>query len=75
MHHPWEDIELDDYEKHMSLDSVYQLQAMNQMMKEQFYAYPAKSMMLLGIAGGNGLEHIHANSFEHIYGVDINAKY
>ena len=28
-HNPWETISLDDYEKHMSLDSVKQLQKMN----------------------------------------------
>lgn len=38
MRNPWEEIELSDYENHMSLKSVFQLQAMNQMMKEQLYA-------------------------------------
>ena len=28
---PWEEISLSDYENHMSLDSVKQLQAMNEM--------------------------------------------
>ena len=36
MSNPWEEISLDDYEKHMSLDSVRQLQAMNSIMQEQF---------------------------------------
>ena len=31
---PWNEIKLDDYENHMSLDSVNQLQTMNAMMKE-----------------------------------------
>lgn len=57
MKNPWTEIKLDEYEKHMSLDSVYQLQAMNQMMKEQLYAHSVKSVMILGIAGGNGLEN------------------
>ena len=39
MSNPWEEICLDDYENHMSLDSVKQLQAMNSIMKEQFEAY------------------------------------
>lgn len=39
MHNPWEDIDLNDYEGHMSLDSVYQLQVLSQIMKEQFYSY------------------------------------
>ncbi len=36
MLNPWEGISLDNYEKHMSLDSVKQLQALNTIMKEQF---------------------------------------
>lgn len=71
---PWEEISLDDYENHMKLDSVQQLQTMNTMMKEQFFQYPVKSIMVLGIAGGNGLEHINSQ-FEKVYGVDINREY
>lgn len=58
MSHPWKEIALRDYENHMRLENVYQLQTMNEMMKEQFCAYPAQSVMILGVAGGNGLEHI-----------------
>ena len=58
MRNPWEEISLDDYENHMRLDSVMQLQAMNALMKQQFEAYPVNTVMILGIAGGNGLEHI-----------------
>lgn len=75
MSNPWEEIELSDYENHMSLEGVFQLQTMNQMMKEQFYAYPVKSVMILGVAGGNGLEHINQQAFERVYGVDINENY
>lgn len=75
MNNPWEEIKLSDYESHMSLESVFQLQTMNQMMKEQFYTYPVKSVMILGIAGGNGLEHINRQVLERVYGVDINENY
>lgn len=75
MKNPWEEIPLTDYEKHMQLDSVMQLQAMNEMMKSQFVTYPVSSIMIFGIAGGNGLEHIQADRFERIYGVDINSSY
>lgn len=75
MTNPWEEIDLDDYEKHMSLESVYQLQAMNEMMREQFDAYDAETVMILGIAGGNGLEHINKDEFKSVYGVDINQNY
>ena len=75
MKNPWEEILLSDYENHMKLDSVMQLQAMNEMMKGQFHAYPVSSIMILGIAGGNGLEHAQTDKFEKIYGVDINSSY
>ena len=75
MSNPWEEISLDDYEKHMSLDSVRQLQAMNSIMQEQFNTYPAETAMVLGIAGGNGLEHVRPDKFRKVYGVDINADY
>lgn len=75
MHNPWEEIELDAYERHMSLDSVQQLQAMNALMRLQFAAYPAKTAMILGVAGGNGLEHVDPKAFETVYGVDINQAY
>lgn len=75
MKNPWEEILLSDYENHMKLDSVMQLQNMNQMMKIQFNAYPVSSVMILGIAGGNGLEHIDKKKFQKVYGVDINSEY
>lgn len=75
MANPWEEISLSDYENHMKLDSVMQLQSMNQMMKGQFNAYPVSSVMILGIAGGNGLEHIDSNKFQKVYGIDINKEY
>lgn len=56
MKNPWEEIPLADYENHMKLDSVRQLQALNEMMKGQFDMYSVSSVMILGIAGGNGLE-------------------
>lgn len=75
MTNPWEEISLSDYENHMKLDSIMQLQNLNQMMKAQFSAYLVSSVVVLGIAGGNGLEHIDNNKFEKVYGVDINREY
>ena len=53
MSNPWEKISLislNDYENHMKLESVMQLQTMNEMMKYQFDAYPVSTVMILGIA-------------------------
>lgn len=75
MKNPWEEIPLTDYENHMKLDSVMQLQTMNEMMKVQFDTYPVSSVMILGTAGGNGLEHISKSNFKKVYGVDVNPDY
>lgn len=75
MKNPWEKISLSDYESHMGLNSIQQLQALNKMMKQQFDDFPVETAMLLGIAGGNGLEHIDLEKYKTIYGIDVNAEY
>lgn len=44
------------------------------MMKEQFQ-FPVSNVVILGIAGGNGLEHIQTEKFKKVYGIDINQHY
>lgn len=75
MLNPWENIALSDYESHMSLENVGQLRALNSLMREQLFSHKVKSAMILGIAGGNGLEHIEIGDFDRVYGVDINQEY
>ena len=75
MNNPWEKVRLSDYENHMALDSVRQLQALNQMMKGQLNQYNVQSAMILGIAGGNGLEHVDVQKLNRVYGIDINKEY
>lgn len=75
MVNPWKEISLSDYEKHMSLDTVMQLQMLNRIMKEQFETYPISTAVVLGVAGGNGLEHVDPGKYRKVYGVDINADY
>lgn len=75
MKNPWETIALRDYENHMRLDSVRQLQVLNELMKGQLNARRASKVMILGVAGGNGLEHISKEQFKKVYGVDVNASY
>lgn len=75
MKNPWNDIPLSDYENHMKYDSVMQLQALNEMMKGQFDTHSVSSVMILGIAGGNGLNHIQKGKFEKVFGVDVNYSY
>lgn len=72
---PWQDILLDDYENHMQQDSVKQLQTINMMFKRQLDHDDVKTLMILGVAGGNGLEHIDINKIEKVYGIDVNNQY
>lgn len=75
MKNPWEMVKLSDYENHMALDSVRQLQVLNQMMKGQLNQYEVQSAMILGIAGGNGLEHVDVKKLNKVYGIDVNKEY
>ena len=77
MKNPWEKISLSDYENHMQFKDVMQLQAMNEIMYSQINDYNLPVIMILGIAGGNGLNHISTNpaTVKTVYGVDINEQY
>jgi hypothetical protein len=72
---PWKHIDLEQYESHMRLDTVGQLQAVNRMTADQLARYPAKTAAILGVAGGNGLEHADADKFSALYGIDVNPAY
>lgn len=75
MKNPWEEIPLSDYENHMGLPSVCQLQVLDRMMYGQLYEYPVSTAMILGVAGGNGLHHVRPERLRKVYGVEINAGY
>ncbi len=48
---------------------------MNEIMKEQFESYDTETAMVLGVAGGNGLEHIDSTKYRKVFGADINKEY
>lgn len=72
---PWESITLSDYEDHMSLASVSQLQALNEIMRMQIEDCNIDILVILGVAGGNGLEYIKGTKIKTVYGIDINSEY
>jgi hypothetical protein len=73
--HPWKGIDLEVYERHMSDAGVGQLQQLHAITHEQLAAYPSHSIGILGIAGGNGLDLIDAETVDAVYGYDINPDY
>ena len=72
---PWLEIPLDDYEKHMSLESVGQAT----MLADRFAALVLRlrpaSVALFGCAGGNGLDRLEPGQVDRVVAVDINPRY
>lgn len=72
---PWTEIPLEDYESHMSHSLVGQLDFLNSLTKKYLNIIKPETCMFLGIAGGNGLEHIDNNITKKVIGIDINQNY
>ena len=75
MDNPWEKIDLKIYETHMASNNVYQLQTLKNITESQIKDYIHTNVLILGIAGGNGLEHIDISNTEKIVGIDVNSQY
>jgi hypothetical protein len=75
MLNPWLAIALEDYEGHMSSDHVRQLEPLSDLFKRALDLCVPKSIAILGIADGNGLERVDCTVTEKILGLDINVRY
>ena len=75
MPNPWLSIPLEDYEGHMGSAGVQQLSVLSELFKRALDRCLPESVAVLGIAGGNGLEHIDDAVTKRIVGVDINERY
>ena len=75
MSDPWLSIPLADYEGHMGADNVQQLSALSGLFKRALDVCLPDSVAILGIAGGNGLEHANPATIKRIVGFDINPGY
>ena len=72
---PWLSIPLEDYERHMSHYQVGQSILLNSLTKKYLDETKPESVVFLGIAGGNGLEHIDNSITKSVIGIDINQNY
>jgi len=59
----------------MSDARVGQLQRLHDIAGRQLAAYPSRTIGVLGIAGGNGLDLIDPQGTDAVYGYDINPDY
>jgi len=71
MLNPWLTIALEDYEGHMDSDHARQLEPLSDLFKCALDLGMPRSVAILGIAGGNGLERVDCTVTKKILGLDI----
>src|SRR5436190_18203381 len=72
---PWLAVPLEDYEGHMGSPAVDQLAPLADLFGEALARMRPRSVAVLGVAGGNGLEHVDSTLTTRVVGVDLNAAY
>ena len=72
---PWLEIPLDEYEGHMRAPGVEQLGVLSELFASALATSQPRSIAVLGIAGGNGLEAVNPSVTTRVVGVDINPLY
>lgn len=75
MSNPWLSVPLNEYEQHMSSEEVRQLGSLSELFAEAITGCRPSSIAVLGIAGGNGLEHIDTSVTTRVVGLDLNPHY
>jgi SAM-dependent methyltransferase len=75
MENPWLSVPLEDYEGHMKSAGVRQLTALSDLFADAIAFCRPASIALLGIAGGNGLDHIDGKITHRVVGLDVNPSY
>ena len=75
MDNVWNTIPLEDYELHMQHETVGQLHLLSDLTKKYLEKLSPDIVLFLGIAGGNGLEHIDNKVTSQVFGIDINQNY
>ncbi len=75
MSNPWLSIPLADYEGHMRSAEVQQLDVLSELFAEALLRCRPASVAVLGVAGGNGLDHVDTSITKRIVGLDINPLY
>ncbi len=72
---PWLAVPAADYEGHMASPNVRQLQLMSRVFGELLREFEPRSVGIVGVATGNGLERIDPARVRRVVGIDINPEY
>ena len=71
----WLALPLEDYEGHMGSAGVDQLTPLADLFGEALARLRPRSVAVLGVAGGNGLQHVDSTVTARVVGIDLNAAY
>ncbi len=71
----WERVPLEHYETHMGAEGTDQLRALAELFGVALAWRRPRSVAVLGVAGGNGLDRIDVAVTERVVGVDVNREY
>lgn len=71
----WLEAKLEDYERHVDLDTVGQAAVIRQVIAASIEQFSPSRFLYLGCAGGNGLEAIADSSVKQAIAVDLNPNY
>src|SRR5437016_14496355 len=71
----WLAVPLSEYEPHMGSVEVQQLGVLSDLFAEAIGCCHPFSIAVLGIAGGNGLDHIDGSITARVVGLDLNPLY
>lgn len=71
----WNEVPLEDYELHMNHKTVGQLKLLSELTRNYLEMLKPETVAFLGIAGGNGLEHIDNTVTRKVFGIDVNKEY
>src|SRR5688572_11186104 len=66
---------LEDYEGHMGSAGANQLAPLADLFGEALARLRPRSVAVLGVAGGNGLEHVDGTLTTRVVGIDVNPAY
>lgn len=72
---PWLTVPLEDYEGHMDSPGVRQLAVLATLFARVLTLLRPRSVAVLGVAGGNGLNHIDPAVSQRVVGVDVHPDY
>jgi hypothetical protein len=72
---PWLELPLEEYESHMGSRGANQLGPLADLFGEAVARLRPRSLAVLGVSGGNGLQHVDSTLTVRVLAIDLNPAY